>query len=70
MEEAWCGALGLSIDQVGWVVYMPGNAEYRIGRHASSGWLDLLPELVFRASYLCNCYTKSPGASAQADYES
>lgn len=61
MEEAWRVALGLSVDQIGGLVHIPRNAEYRIDRNARFGGADLLPKLFYRASYLCKSSTKSFG---------
>jgi len=61
MEEAWAGALGLSVDQVRGRVHIPENAEYRVGRENRLGKLDELSELFYRASYLCKKATKSYG---------
>lgn len=33
MEEAWATALGLSVDQVGGLMHIPENAEYRVDRY-------------------------------------
>ncbi|WP_395763667.1 inovirus Gp2 family protein [Stutzerimonas balearica] len=57
MQEAWASALGLSVDQAGGLVHIPGKAEYRVER----GSRDRLPELFNRASYLCKSATKSYG---------
>lgn len=61
IEESWAGALGLSVNQVGGLVHVPKNAEYRIDREIRRGEVDELPELFYRASYLCKKATKSYG---------
>jgi hypothetical protein len=61
MEESWAGALGLSVDQVGGLVNIPKNAEYRVNRYVRRGEVDELPALFHRASYLCKAATKSYG---------
>ncbi|HHM8494128.1 TPA: inovirus Gp2 family protein [Pseudomonas aeruginosa] len=61
MEEAWAGALGLSVEQVRGLVHIPENAEYRIDRNAGGSDRDERPALFYRASYLCKAATKSYG---------
>ncbi|MBL7230762.1 MAG: inovirus Gp2 family protein [Pseudomonas sp.] len=61
MEESWAGALGLSVEQVRGLVHIPENTEYRIDRSVRRGDVDELPELFYRASYLCKVATKSYG---------
>lgn len=61
VEESWAGALGLSVDQVRGLVHIPKNAEYRIDREIRRDGVDELPELFYRASYLCKKATKSYG---------
>lgn len=60
MQEAWAWALGLSIGQVSGLVHIPDSAEYRVDRTAY-GDVALLPELFYRASYLCKAATKVYG---------
>lgn len=61
MEESWAGALGLSVEQVGGLVHIPENAEYRVDCKVRPGEVNELPELFYRASYLCKQATKSYG---------
>jgi hypothetical protein len=61
IEESWAGALGVAVDQVEGLVHIPKNAEYRVDRHVRRGDVDELPELFYRASYLCKVATKSFG---------
>lgn len=61
MEGSWAGALGISVDQVTGLVDVPRNAEYRIDRDARPDDVDELPELFYRASYLCKTSTKRYG---------
>ncbi|QQU68178.1 inovirus Gp2 family protein [Pseudomonas fluorescens] len=58
MEEAWAGAMGMSVNQVRGLVHIPESAEYRIDRYVRGGE-DELPALFCRASYLCKAATKS-----------
>lgn len=61
IEGSWAGALGLSLDQVRGLVHIPKGAEYRVDREIRRGEVDELPDLFFRASYLCKVATKSYG---------
>lgn len=70
LQEAWASALGLSVWLVEGLVHIPDKATYRVDRKprerkvAGSDrkvLVDELPELFFRASYLCKVATKSYG---------
>lgn len=61
MQEAWANALGLPADEVRKLVHIPESPEYRIGRNIHHGERDQLPELFYRASYLCKSATKAYG---------
>lgn len=61
MEGSWAGALGISADQVRGLVDITKNAEYRIDRNVHPDDVDELPELFYRASYLCKTATKRYG---------
>lgn len=61
IEESWAGALGVPVDQVRGLVHIPKDAEYRIDREIRRDGGDELPELFYRASYLCKKATKSYG---------
>ena len=61
IEGSWAGALGISLDQVRGLVHIPKGAEYRVDREIRRGEVDELPDLFFRASYLCKVATKSYG---------
>jgi hypothetical protein len=61
MQEAWASALGLADNQVDGLVEIPRNAEYRVDRYVRAGDEDVLPDLFYRASYLCKSATKSYG---------
>jgi len=61
IEESWAGALGLPVDQVRGLVHIPKDAEYRVDRESRRDGVDELPELFYRASYLCKRATKSYG---------
>nr|WP_314399380.1 inovirus Gp2 family protein [Pseudomonas lundensis] len=61
MEEAWASALGLPDDQVDGLVHIPCNAEYRVDRYVRADDEDMLPDLFYRASYLCKSATKLYG---------
>lgn len=61
IEGSWAGALGLPVDQVRGLVHIPKYAEYRVDREIRRGEVDELPELFYRASYLCKQATKSYG---------
>ncbi|HBP5443757.1 TPA: inovirus Gp2 family protein [Pseudomonas aeruginosa] len=61
MEGSWAGALGISADQVKGLVGIPDNAVYRIDRDVGPGEVSELPELFYRASYLCKTATKRYG---------
>lgn len=70
LKEAWASALGLPVVLVEEQVHIPDNATYRIDRNprerkvAGSNrkvLVDELPELFYRASYLCKAGTKSYG---------
>jgi hypothetical protein len=41
MEEAWAGALELSIDQVRGLVHLPENAEYQIDGYVRPGDVEM-----------------------------
>jgi len=58
LQEAWASALGVSPDYARGLVHIPDNPVYRIG---SGRQTDPLPELFYRASYLCKAGTKSYG---------
>lgn len=66
MEESWASALGISARQVRGLVHIPERAEYRIDRDVRRGRVDELPELFYRASYLCKAATKSYGDRQRA----
>lgn len=61
MEESWAGALGMLVSHAGGLVHIPEHAEYRVDREIRRGEIDELPELFYRASYLCKQATKSYG---------
>ncbi|WP_312341197.1 inovirus Gp2 family protein [Stutzerimonas nitrititolerans] len=61
MEESWARALRISADQVRGLVHIPKDAEYRIDREVRRGDVEKLPEMFYRASYLCKKATKSYG---------
>lgn len=61
IEESWASALGLSVDQVRGLVHRPKNPEYFINREIRRDKVDELPDLFYRASYLCKKATKSYG---------
>lgn len=61
MEESWAGALGVAVSQVKGLVEIPKRAEYRVDREVRRGEVDELPDLFYRASYLCKKATKSFG---------
>lgn len=61
IEDSWAGALGLPVDQVRGLVHIPKDAEYRVDREIRRDEADELPELFYRASYLCKKATKSYG---------
>ncbi|WP_241342879.1 YagK/YfjJ domain-containing protein, partial [Pseudomonas aeruginosa] len=70
LQEAWASALGLSVWLVEGLVHIPEKATYRVDRKprerkvAGSDrkvLVDELPELFYRASYLCKVATKSYG---------
>ncbi|HHX6486070.1 inovirus Gp2 family protein [Pseudomonas aeruginosa] len=70
LQEAWASALGLSVWLVEELVHIPDKATYRVDRKprerkvAGSDrkvLVDELPELFYRASYLCKVATKSYG---------
>lgn len=70
LQEAWASALGLSVWLVEGLVHIPKKATYRVDRKprerkvAGSDYkvlVDELPELFYRASYLCKVATKSYG---------
>lgn len=64
MQEAWASALKCEVDQVGGLVEIPKNAEYRVDRNVRPGNVDQLPDLFRRASYLCKAATKRYGEGA------
>lgn len=61
IEESWASELGLSADQVRGLVHRPKNPEYFINREIRRDEFDELPELFYRASYLCKKATKHYG---------
>ncbi|MDH0894861.1 MULTISPECIES: inovirus Gp2 family protein [unclassified Pseudomonas] len=61
MEASWAGALGISDKQVRGLVHIPERAEYRVDRYVRHDEVDELPDLFYRASYLCKAATKSYG---------
>ena len=70
IEESWASALGLLMSEVDGLVHIPENPTYRIDRHPRMrkvAWsehkvlVDELPDLFYRASYLCKKATKSYG---------
>ncbi|MEX5363523.1 inovirus Gp2 family protein [Pseudomonas guariconensis] len=61
IEESWARALGLSANQVRGLVHRPDNYEYFINREIRRDKVDELPELFYRASYLCKVATKHYG---------
>ncbi|HBO0334671.1 TPA: inovirus Gp2 family protein [Pseudomonas aeruginosa] len=61
MQESWANALRLPVDLVRNAVHITENAEYQIDQRARLGDQDQLPELFYRASYLCKEATKSFG---------
>jgi hypothetical protein len=61
IEESWARALGLPVDLVRGLVHIPKGAEYRVDREIRRDETDELPELFYRASYLCKVATKSYG---------
>lgn len=61
IAESWASVLGLSADQVAGLVHRPKNPEYFINREIRRDKVDELPELFFRASYLCKKATKHYG---------
>lgn len=64
MQEAWASALKCEFEQVKGLVEIPKNAEYRVDRNVRPGNVDQLPELFYRASYLCKAATKRYGDGA------
>lgn len=67
MEESWANALRISDKQVrGGLVHIPEHAEYRVDRNVHPDDEDELPELFYRASYLCKAATKSYGDRQRA----
>ncbi|EAA3799154.1 inovirus Gp2 family protein [Salmonella enterica subsp. enterica] len=66
MEESWASALGISARQVRGLVHIPEHAEYRVDRNVHPDDEDELPELFYRASYLCKAATKSYGDRQRA----
>ena len=61
IKESWASALGLSAAQVNGLVHRPPNPEYFINREIRRDEVDELPELFYRASYLCKKATKHYG---------
>ncbi|WP_278389736.1 inovirus Gp2 family protein [Stutzerimonas kunmingensis] len=61
IEDSWAGALRLASDQVRGLVHIPKDAEYRVNREIRRDEADELPELFYRASYMCKVATKSYG---------
>ncbi|EMC3962935.1 TPA: inovirus Gp2 family protein [Pseudomonas aeruginosa] len=61
IEESWARALGLSAAQVRGLVNRPPDSEYFINREIRRDKVDELPELFYRASYLCKNATKHYG---------
>ena len=61
IEDSWAGSLGLPVDQVRGLLHVPKDAEYRVDRDVRRDETDELPELFYRASYLCKVATKSYG---------
>lgn len=61
IEESWAGALGLPVNLMRGLVHIPKDAEYRVDREIRRDGVDELPELFYRASYLCKKATKSYG---------
>ncbi|WP_193075982.1 inovirus Gp2 family protein [Pseudomonas sp. FME51] len=59
MQEAWARALGVPVEHVQGLVHIPDNPVYRIDIHPEKA--DRLPELFYRASYLCKSATKCYG---------
>lgn len=57
MDEAWASALGVSVEAVSGLVWVPENAVYRLRREDPEGYR----ELFYRASYLCKAATKVYG---------
>lgn len=60
LQEAWASALGMSVEYVRGLVHIPRNPVYRVDR--STKKVDCLPEMFYRASYLCKSRTKSYGS--------
>lgn len=58
IESSWAGALGVGVDQVDGLVNIPNCAEFRVDRHVRHGSVNELPELFYRASYICKVATK------------
>lgn len=70
IAESWASALGLLMHEVDGLVHIPENPTYRIDRHPRirkvagadlKVLVDELPDLFYRASYLCKKATKSYG---------
>lgn len=61
IEASWASALGLSASQIRGLVHIPERAEYRIDREVRRGDVGKLPEMFYRASYLCKVATKAYG---------
>lgn len=61
MQESWASALDISVEQAKGLLEVPKNAEYFVDREVRRGDVDELPDLFYRASYLCKSATKTYG---------
>lgn len=62
MQEAWASALGMPVEHARGLVHIPVDPVYRVDREPKDPKkADRLPELFYRASYLCKAATKRYG---------
>lgn len=66
IQASWASALKLEKELVRGLVHITENATFRINRVPRDGFVDELPELFKRASYLCKVATKSYGSRQRA----
>src|SRR5690606_37778980 len=64
LQEAWASALGEYLERVRPLVHIPDIAAYRIDRVPKGE--DRLPDLFYRASYLCKAATTRYGGGPWA----
>ncbi len=57
--RAWASALGLHPGEASGLVYIPDNANYRVG--SGKSWNHSLDDVIHRGSYLCKKTTKVYG---------